>query len=141
MAEVAQKQRKNSQRKGRGLGRPFQKGQSGNPGGRPKGRTISKALRDLLDKAKLEGHSVPKGQHVVDLVARIVLQGALAGDIRFLELLADRTEGKPVPPIEHDGQLVIRVIYDDTDPTHGEDGSPLPRSDDDGRRRLGGRCG
>jgi Family of unknown function (DUF5681) len=64
---------------GKQRGRPFQKGQSGNPDGRPKGsrNATTLALENLLD-----GQATALTQKAIDL--------ALAGDMAALRLCLDR---------------------------------------------------
>ena len=64
---------------GKQRGRPFQKGQSGNPGGRPKGsrNATTIALETLLD-----GQATALTQKAIDV--------ALTGDIPALRLCLDR---------------------------------------------------
>lgn len=74
----------------RGLGRPFEKGQSGNAGGRPKkDRALTAALEAELDK-KI-GRKTKR-----ELVAVKVLSLALDGDMTAVKFVADRTEGLPI---------------------------------------------
>lgn len=87
----------------------FKPGQSGNPAGKPKGRSVTSRLRDLLDAVELGGKQVRDGKQVADLVAEVILKNALKGDHRFVTTLLDRTEGK---------------VADRTEVT-GPDGSPL----------------
>ena len=63
------------------------KGRSGNPGGRPKGRGVTAALRALL---RQDHH----GRAIADLVAERLLREALSGKPQHLQMLLDRTEGK-----------------------------------------------
>jgi hypothetical protein len=82
---------------GKQRGRPFQKGQSGNPDGRPKGsrNATTLALENLLD-----GQATALTQKAIDL--------ALAGDMAALRLCLDRIlpprKDRPVtftlPPID-----------------------------------------
>ncbi|SRR6266404_2659259 len=72
---------KNQQRRGRG--RPFQKGQSGNPAGKPRG-CRSKAA--LLAEALLDGEA--------EKVVRKAIELALKGDVTALRIVLDRI----VPP-------------------------------------------
>lgn len=69
--------------------RPWRKGESGNPGGRPKGESISAALRRLL----AEGNTA-------DEIAQIILGKAREGDIDYMRLLLDRAEGSVMKHIE-----------------------------------------
>jgi hypothetical protein len=72
----------------------FKPGNCANPGGRPKGRSLTGRLRDLLDKKEINGKPIEDGKQVADLVAEVIVQKAVAGDIRFVNLMMDRIEGK-----------------------------------------------
>jgi len=69
--------------------RPFQPGQSGNPGGRPKTKPITDAIKERLAK-------IPPDDPRTDAqrVADVLVDGALAGDIQFIRELLNRVEGK-----------------------------------------------
>jgi hypothetical protein len=63
----------------------WQKGQSGNPNGRPRtGRAFAEALREAGE----EGGNL-------EAVARKVWEMAKAGDMRAIGLLVERLDGKP----------------------------------------------
>lgn len=64
----------------------FKPGQSGNPGGRPKGTSITAELRSLLQQE----HS---GKAIATLVAERLLKEALGGRHNHIQILLDRTEG------------------------------------------------
>ena len=75
--------------------KPFAKGKSGNPKGRPKSNDLRSAALEVLaksygDKTVLEG--------VLETLAGL----ALSGNIRAAETLLDRAYGKPVQSIEAD---------------------------------------
>ena len=70
----------------------FKPGQSGNPGGRPKGISMSKVLTDEL--------SVEEARKVI----RAVVRRAKKGDVKAASLLFDRTDGKAPQPLEHSGE-------------------------------------
>ena len=66
-------------RKQRGPGRPFQRGQSGNPDGRPVGR---RNATTLAVEALLEGEA--------EAITRRAINAALAGDMTAIKLVLDR---------------------------------------------------
>ena len=83
---------------GRGGGRPFSKGQSGNPTGKPKG---TRHHATMAAEAMLEGEAAA--------ITRKAISMALEGDSTAMRLVTERVvplrRGKPVrfdfPPIEH----------------------------------------
>jgi hypothetical protein len=79
----------------------FKKGQSGNPGGRPKCAEISAALRAKLKSEttrKLKGRT-----YAEKLVDEWVEQG-LDGNVSAISAIADRAEGRPAVTIVGDGR-------------------------------------
>jgi hypothetical protein len=77
---------------------PWAKGQSGNPGGRPKTKVVTEALaRELRAKG-------PDGaQSNLQLAAWKMVQLAIAGDVAAFKEIANRLEGTPVQAVEHTG--------------------------------------
>lgn len=69
--------------------KPFKPGQSGNPGGRPKGTSITTILNRKLDELDPDD-----GKSRAEKVAEVIVREALAGDYRFVDMLLNRTEGK-----------------------------------------------
>lgn len=78
-------------------------GQSGNPGGRKPGLSITAVLRKMLDEAveDTQGNKVKMKR----AVARALLVRALGGDVRAIRELLDRTEGKVAEKHEVWGSL------------------------------------
>lgn len=71
-------------------------GQSGNPGGRPKGRSILARIRELLDRtANLDGTPLEGGRTLGDVLAEQVLRNALGGDVKAAKDLLTFLEGRP----------------------------------------------
>ena len=62
--------------------KPFKKGVSGNPGGRPKWKHITELLKNEHNQDKL-----------VEVV-NVIYKEALEGNMRAVEFIADRLEGK-----------------------------------------------
>jgi hypothetical protein len=83
--------------------RKFPPGVSGNPNGRPKGRSLTARLRDLLDEYELNGKRLPYGKQVADLVVEGLVIGAAKGNSRNLQELFNRVEGKVTDRVEHSG--------------------------------------
>ena len=87
--------------------RPFKKGQSGNPNGRPKKiNTIPDILRKIGEEEGLKDGSKTK----LDVVMYKVFQFALEGKPWAVQFIADRTEGKALERVQtqeiHD-ELII----------------------------------
>lgn len=69
----------------------FKPGQSGNPGGRPKTASLSKAYRNVLDS------SLPNDadrRTYAEAIAQTLVTRAMKGDVSAAKELADRTEGR-----------------------------------------------
>lgn len=79
---------------------PFQKGVSGNPGGRPK-KALS--LTGIL-AAQLEKKG-PDGQRNKDAIVQKLIQLARSGDRYAAEFIIERIDGKLTQPIEHSGSI------------------------------------
>src|SRR4029077_13594578 len=88
-------------KKGRGPGRPWPKGVSGNPKGRPKSKPITDMLRVIFDNPE-------NVEEIRENVARTLKSKGMAGVI-LLNHIADRLEGK-VPD-----ELEVRDLRDLTD--------------------------
>jgi len=85
------------------IGRPFVKGQSGNPSGRPKSALVSEAYR-----AKLASGDPTVAERLADMMAR----RALKGDVAAAKELTDRAEGKARQAVElsnPDGSLASAI--------------------------------
>jgi hypothetical protein len=95
------------------VGRPFKPGESGNAAGRAKGRSLTSVLRELVEATKCGAKKLPNGQQVVDVLVEVVLKQALRGNLKAIELIWDRLEGKPLAPIRPEGKLTVEVVYTD----------------------------
>jgi hypothetical protein len=73
---------------------PFKPGQSGNPGGRPKRRLIDEALTELL---------LTEDSKIAEAIARALVRKAKRGDLRAIQLTAERVQGKPKQAMELSG--------------------------------------
>jgi hypothetical protein len=97
----------------------WQKGQSGNPKGRIKGKKVlTDELRRLLD-AKWR----PFGQTNRELLAQVLMAKALQGDLKAIEYIWDRLEGRPAQAVQvtGDGRRPLRIYY--VDGNEGGEGS------------------
>ena len=73
--------------------RPFPKGVSGNPGGRPKFAEISDAYRRLLTERAV-GLRQRRPKTTAEAVVLAVLRKAARGDVAAAREATDRTEGR-----------------------------------------------
>ena len=77
--------------------KPWPKGVSGNPAGRPRKTPLTDACRDVL------AEPIPddaRGRTYAQGIAETLAHKALAGDIRAAQEIADRAEGKARQSIE-----------------------------------------
>ncbi len=76
----------------------FKKGQTGNPNGRPKNdlREIKTVIADLLKKEK-------NNQQLVDGLMTVVVNKALKGDLKAVDMLLSYCYGKPTQRTEITG--------------------------------------
>lgn len=78
--------------------KPFKKGQSGNPNGRPKSplRDIKEVLKDLLSQEK-------NGTQLIDGLMSVVVNKALKGDLKAVDMLLSYSYGKATQRTEITG--------------------------------------
>lgn len=84
----------------------WQKGQSGNPSGKPKsalGTSISKELRKQLAEA-----DPGTGRQNIELIVAAAIRRGKRGEPKALEFIADRTEGKVMQPMKLDATVTTR---------------------------------
>lgn len=75
--------------------RKWKPGQSGNPGGVPRGRSLTAVLRELLEQ-------IPRGDtaKLKERIVKALLDKALRGDTRALDLIFERSDGKVKEELE-----------------------------------------
>jgi len=95
-SKITEKQRGNS-----GNLKPFKKGQSGNPNGRP---PKVKCIPDILRKIGEEEGTLD-GKTKLDVIMYKVYQYALEGKPWAVQFIADRTEGKALERIDQTTRL------------------------------------
>jgi phage gp16-like protein len=77
--------------------KPWKKGQSGNPSGKPKGtRNRSTIIRELLEAKATDGEA---GQ-IADQLTRALIKKAAEGDVRAFIELFDSAYGKNTDKVE-----------------------------------------
>jgi len=75
---------------------PWTKGQSGNPKGRPRrGQTMTDEIKALLDKTVW-----PFNKTARELLALRLLTLGIQGEVKAIQYLCDRTDGKPAQALE-----------------------------------------
>jgi hypothetical protein len=81
--------------KGNMFGNRWQKGQSGNPAGRPKSALLSDVLRKKLNEQLPDNND----KSISEKIAEKLIELALQGDISAIKEVFDRTEGKPLQKV------------------------------------------
>lgn len=83
--------------------KPFVKGVSGNPKGRPKLPDIKEALAKILAEEK-------DGVNALEAILKSMRAKAAKGDVRAADFLINRGYGKADQRIEFDGQVPVQTI-------------------------------
>ena len=113
--------------------KPFQKGKSGNPNGRPKKLPeLDELLKDiLLDETN--------GKTQIELIVRTLVKQSLKGDIRASEILLNRSYGKVKEHIEVEQKEENRVVILEL-PHNGRDDIEMFENVryNDGREKING---
>ena len=91
-----------------GLRPPWKPGESGNPGGRPKGTSITARLREIVEKDDGEAAKA---------IAEAAMKAAKGGDFRFFKELCDRLDGPIKQQIE--ASIITQVKAIDKDAFDG----------------------
>lgn len=79
----------------------FTSGQSGNPAGRPKGRSVTALLRQVVEANDGE---------LAERLVRVLIQRALDGDFRAMQEIWNRLEGKPRQQSPDAGSGVMEIV-------------------------------
>ena len=90
--------------------KPFKKGQSGNPKGRPKLPDIKAAMAKVLAEEK-------DGMDALEAVLKALRTRAIKGDVRAAQELLDRGYGRSKQSIDHttDGEKITGFIVEVVD--------------------------
>lgn len=94
--------------------KPWKKGQSGNPKGKPTGTLhVSHWIRKILDDDKFEytlsNGAIVTGPPIKAIINALVIK-SLEGDVKAFELLARYGYGAAVNDLAEDNQVLIQVI-------------------------------
>jgi len=92
-------------------GRPFKKGQSGNPAGRPKGSKNFDTLFEAAIKRIVKEKKLPIKDPEMELVVKAVVE-ALKGNYPFFRDIMDRRYGRPKQPISGVPDEPIKISWE-----------------------------
>src|SRR5580693_10090407 len=85
----------------------WKKGQSGNPLGRPKSKTLSDAYRNKLEEPVPND---PEGRTWAELIAEGQVRDAVRGNVNAAREIADRTEGRARQAIEFEDATLTKAF-------------------------------
>jgi Family of unknown function (DUF5681) len=85
----------------------WKKGQSGNPSGRPKSKTLSDAYRNKLEEPVPND---PEGRTWAELIAEAQVRDAVRGNVQAAREIADRTEGRARQAIEFEDKTISQAF-------------------------------
>lgn len=94
---------------------PFKEGESGNPAGRPKGsKNLSTILKEMLSEeieVNIDGEKTKK--KFADIIVRKLVKKAHDGDLRAIQEIFDRTEGKAKQEVNGDFQHKLEITWNE----------------------------
>jgi len=102
------------QESNRGEDGKFKPGVSGNPNGRPKGKTIAGIIREKIEQAD------ENGKTKIDKLADILINKAMDGDFKALELIWNYMDGKPDQKIDLGDSDKIDALRNDINKLIGD---------------------
>jgi hypothetical protein len=85
----------------------WKKGQSGNPSGRPKCKTLSNAYRNKLEEGVPND---PEWRTWAELIAEAQVRDAVRGNVQAAREIADRTEGRARQSIEFEDKTMTQAF-------------------------------
>jgi hypothetical protein len=85
----------------------WKKGQSGNPSGRPKSKTLSDAYKSKLEEPVPND---PEGRTWAELIAAAQVRDAVRGNVQAAREIADRTEGRARQAIEFEDKTLANAF-------------------------------
>lgn len=74
-----------------------------NPTGRPKDKPLTDALHKLLKRKVESANRKLYEETMYDIVAKTLIKAAVKGDVKAIREIWDRTEGKPMQELKHEG--------------------------------------
>ena len=86
--------------------KPWVKGVSGNPGGRPKTKPLTEELQRLLEQEAPNS----KGRTWATAIALALVKRASKGDVRAISELGNRVEGRPAQAVELNADLSSSIV-------------------------------
>jgi Family of unknown function (DUF5681) len=118
----------------------FKAGNRANPGGRPKGRSLTEAIRAYAHRTDIAGVEIKGGRTVGEIVVETLYKLALKGDLAAIKLTLDRHDGLVRAGTEQDESTanaidpeVARRILEAVDPdTLPSDPEPIETTEADG---------